>query len=108
MSFVPNTSGNYSSNLYTGGRGTRKTRKSSDGFYHIGNKTYKKMVGTRRVVFNENAHHTKGGLVKKDLMMNKHHRIVSRKKHNSAKREKRLEKYGYFAKKGTFGYVFRK
>jgi hypothetical protein len=30
---------------------------------------------------------------------------VSVKKHNTAKKEKRLEKYGYFAKKGKFGYV---
>jgi hypothetical protein len=32
-------------------------------------------------------------------------RIVSLKKHLTAKKEKRLEKYGYFAKKGKFGYV---
>jgi hypothetical protein len=32
-------------------------------------------------------------------------RIVSAKKHVTAKKEKRLEKYGYFAKKGKFGYV---
>ena len=37
--------------------------------------------------------------------MNKNGRIVSRKKHETAKKEKRLEKYGYFAKKGKFGYV---
>jgi hypothetical protein len=36
---------------------------------------------------------------------NKRGRWVSRKKHLSAKKEKRLEKHGYFAKKGTFGYV---
>ena len=38
-------------------------------------------------------------------MKNKHGEIVSRKKHLTAKREKRLEKHGYFAKKGKFGYV---
>jgi hypothetical protein len=37
--------------------------------------------------------------------MNKWNRIVSRKKHATAKKEKRLEKAGYFAKKGKFGYV---
>jgi hypothetical protein len=42
---------------------------------------------------------------KSDLMMNKWGRIVSEKKHNTAKKEKRLEKSGYFAKKGSFGYV---
>jgi len=38
-------------------------------------------------------------------MMNKNGRIVSRKKHATAKREKRLEKAGFFAKKGTFGFI---
>jgi len=37
--------------------------------------------------------------------MNKWRRIVSVKKYHTAKKEKRLEKYGYFAKKGKFGYV---
>ena len=32
-------------------------------------------------------------------------RWTSKKKHLSAKKEKRLEKHGYFAKKGKFGYV---
>ena len=40
--------------------------------------------------------------------MNKWGRIVSSKKHITAKKEKRLEKHGYFAKKGKFGYVKRK
>ena len=44
-------------------------------------------------------------VVKKDLTMNKWNRIVSVKKHKTAKKEKRLEKYGYFAEKGKFGYV---
>jgi hypothetical protein len=38
-------------------------------------------------------------------MMNKWGRIVSLVKHRTAKKEKRLEKAGYFAKKGKFGYV---
>ena len=40
--------------------------------------------------------------------MNGRGRIVSKKKYETAKKEKRLEKYGYFAKKGKFGYVKRK
>ena len=40
--------------------------------------------------------------------MNKWGRIVSADKHETSKKEKRLEKYGYFAKKGKFGYVKRK
>jgi hypothetical protein len=61
--------------------------------------------GSRAEVFHGNAKKTTGGLTKKDLMKNKHGEIVSRKKHVTAKREKRLEKYGYFAKKGKFGFV---
>jgi hypothetical protein len=61
--------------------------------------------GSRAEVFHGTAKKTTGGLTKKDLIKNKHGEIVSRKKHITAKREKRLEKYGYFAKKGKFGYV---
>jgi hypothetical protein len=61
--------------------------------------------GSRAEVFHGNAKKTTGGLTKKDLIKNKHGEIVSRKKHVTAKREKRLEKYGYFAKKGKFGFV---
>jgi len=38
-------------------------------------------------------------------LMNKWGHIVSAKKHATAKKEKRLEKHGYFAEKGKFGYV---
>lgn len=61
--------------------------------------------GSRAEVFHGTAKKTTGGLTKKDLIKNKHGEIVSRKKHLTAKREKRLEKHGYFAKKGQFGYV---
>ena len=66
---------------------------------------FKKTFGSRAEVFHGNAKKTTGGLMKKDLMKNKHGEIVSKKKHLTAKKEKRLEKYGYFAKKGKFGYV---
>tara|TARA_Y100000816_G_C26091980_1_gene577218 strand:+ start:644 stop:916 length:273 start_codon:yes stop_codon:yes gene_type:complete len=62
-------------------------------------------LGSRREVFNGTAKRTSGGLEKKHLLKNKYGRIVSRKKHATAKREKRLVKYGYGAKKGKFGYV---
>jgi hypothetical protein len=64
-----------------------------------------KTFGSRAEVFHGNAKKTTGGLTKKDLIKNKNGQIVSRKKHLTAKKEKRLEKYGYFAKKGKFGYV---
>jgi hypothetical protein len=66
---------------------------------------FKKTIGTRAEVYHGTARRTSGGLTKGELMMNKHGRIVSKKKHNTAKREMRLVKYGFVTKKGKFGYV---
>jgi len=68
---------------------------------------FDKAEGSRAEVHHGTAKHTSGGLEKKDLMKNKWGRIVSLKKHKTAKKEKRLEKAGYFAKKGSFGVVKR-
>ena len=64
-----------------------------------------KTFGSRAEVFHGTAKKTSGGLEKRDLLKNKHGEIVSRKKHLTAKKEKRLEKFGYFTKKGKFGFV---
>lgn len=64
-----------------------------------------KTFGSRAEVFHGTCKKTSGGLEKKDLMKNKHGEIVSRKKHLTAKKEKRLEKFGYFTQKGKFGFV---
>ena len=66
-----------------------------------------KTFGSRAEVFHGNAKKTTGGLTKSDLLQNKHGEIVSRKKSIAAKKEKRLEKAGYFTKKGVFGFVKR-
>lgn len=66
---------------------------------------FSQTVGSRAQVWHGTAKHTSGGLEKKDLMKNKNDRIVSRAKHNSAKKEMRLVKYGYGTKKGKFGFV---
>lgn len=79
--------------------------RGEDGYYTIDGKKYKELFGSRIQVWNGTAYKTEGELTRKDLMMNKWNRIVSVKKHKTAKKEKRLEKYGYFAKKGKFGYV---
>ena len=61
------------------------------------------MIGSRTQVMNGTAHHTKGGLTKKQLMYNKHGRIVSRKKHTMGKKTiKHLYKLGFKPKKGSF------
>lgn len=65
----------------------------------------KRNIGSRAEVYHGTATKTSGGLTKKDLIKNKLGRIVSKKKFMTAKKEKRLEKYGFFAKKGKFGYV---
>jgi len=61
------------------------------GVYNIKGKKYIKLIGSRAEVYHGSAFKTAGGLQKKDIMMNKNGRIVSVKKHNTAKKEKRLE-----------------
>tara|TARA_A100001015_G_scaffold111359_1_gene123615 strand:- start:2326 stop:2631 length:306 start_codon:yes stop_codon:yes gene_type:complete len=84
---------------------TNKITRGSDGLYHIKGKTYRFLEGSRVQVMNNNAYKTSGGLTRDKLMKNKRGYIVSKAKHNTAKKEKRLEKAGYFTKKGHFGYV---
>jgi hypothetical protein len=67
--------------------------------------TFEQTTGTRAQVWHGTAKKTSGGLTKTALMMNKHGRIVSRKKHNTAKKEKRLVKAGFLTKKGQFGFI---
>jgi hypothetical protein len=67
--------------------------------------TFQRTIGTRAQVWHGTAKKTKGGLMKSCLMMNKRGRIVSRKKHNTAKRDNRLVKAGFLTKKGHFGFV---
>jgi hypothetical protein len=84
---------------------TNRPHRHEDGKYHLHGKTYKELFGSRQQVWHGTAYKTTGGLTKSDLMMNKWGRIVSSAKHATAKKEKRLQKFGYFAEKGKFGYV---
>lgn len=63
----------------------------------------KQRVGSRAQVMHGTAHHTSGGLTKKDLKMNKWGRIVSKAKSMKAKKENRLSKLGFKTQKGKFG-----
>ena len=83
----------------------KRPTRHDDGKYHVHGHTYKELIGSRQQVFNKTAYKTPGGLTKSHLMMNKSGRIVSALKHKTAKKEKRLEKAGYFAEKGKFGFV---
>ena len=79
--------------------------KSSNGKYAVSGKSFELLTGTRAQVWHETAYKTSGGLTKHDLFKNKAGRIVSKAKHNSAKKEMRLVKAGYGTKKGKFGFV---
>jgi len=83
----------------------KRHHRHEDGMYHINGQKYELLEGSRAQVWHGTAHKTAGGLIRSHLLKNKHGRIVSKKKHNTAKREKRLEKHGYTAKKGKFGAV---
>lgn len=62
-------------------------------------------IGSRAQVFHGNAKQTSGGLTCKNLVMNKHGRIVSRKLSKLAGNGKRLRDAGYTTVKGKFGAV---
>ena len=83
----------------------KRIQKHEDGTYHVHGKKFDILEGSRAQVWHGTAYKTNGGLTKSHLMMNKHGRIVSSVKHRTAKKEKRLEKAGYFTKKGKFGAV---
>ena len=79
--------------------------KSAQGKYVVKGRSFEVLLGTRAQVWHGTAYKTTGGLCKPDLIQNKHGRIVSKAKHSTAKREKRLVKAGFGTKKGKFGFV---
>jgi hypothetical protein len=83
----------------------KKHMKAADGKYHIHGHKYDVLEGSRAQVWHGTAHQTSGGLTKLHIMMNKNGRIVSKRKHATAKREKRLVKAGFLTKKGQFGFI---
>jgi DVNP family len=83
---------------------SRRT-KHNDGLFHINGHKYREIHGSRVKVMNGTAYETNGGLRKSDLKYNKAGRIVSILKSKTAKKERRLEKAGYFTEKGKFGFV---
>jgi hypothetical protein len=81
--------------------------KSSDGKYVVLGKKFDMLIGSRAQVWHHTAYKTTGGLTRMHLLQNKNGRIVSKKKHATAKKEKRLVKAGFVTKKGVFGSVKR-
>ena len=84
----------------------RICKRAEGGGYMIKGKHYNKCVGSRAEVGHGTAYKTSGGLTKSKLL-HRRGRWVSKSLSNRAKRERRLEKAGYFTKKGKFGFVKR-
>ena len=80
-------------------------KKGPDGKYLIKGKKYEIIEGRRAKEWHGTAYEKRGRIKKHHLRMNKHGYIVSISKSNTAAKEKRLEKAGYFTKKGKVGYV---
>ena len=86
-------------------RKDRKDRKEGENM--MGGATV--TVGSKAQVFHGTAHHTKGGLTRKDLIRNKRGKIVSRKQAAAGKKAySRLVKAGFKPKKGHFKLFTRK
>ena len=85
----------------------KRHEKHADGYYHIHDNKYKLIRGSRAQVIHGTAYKTDGtpGLKKENLRYNKSKKIVSKHKSDKAKIDNRLEKHGYYAKKGKFGAV---
>ena len=83
----------------------KRILKDDNGMYNVGGKSYPILIGSRQQVGHGTAYKTSGQLTKKDLIQTKNGRWRSLSKHKSAKKERRLEKAGYYTKKGKFGYV---
>ena len=80
----------------------KRPHMGADGMYLIAGKKYEMVRGSRAQVWHGTAYKTTGGLTKDKLLMNKHGRIVSKKKHQTEKKRGQLAKLGFKPKKGTF------
>jgi len=81
----------------------RRTLKNS----HASGKSFPILIGSRAQVGHGTAYKTTGGLTRKDVKQNKWGKWVSAKKSTQARKDRRLQKHGFFAKKGKFGFVRR-
>lgn len=79
--------------------------KRVNGKYLVKGKKYEQLVGSRAQVWHHTAYKTSGDLTRDQLHQNKAGRIVSKKKHFTAKKENRLVKAGYRTRKGHFGFI---
>ena len=68
--------------------------KNTNGTYNIEGQVFKKLYGTREEVWDGTSYKTTGYLIKKDLMLNKLGKIVSKKKAHMETLNKRFETFG--------------
>jgi hypothetical protein len=88
----------------------RNWKRTSDGGVMVAGKKYDILVGSRAQVWHGTAYKTNPGkkaLTKKHLMQKKNGKIVSRKKSQTAKKQKHLGKYIDLARKNR-GKKFQK
>ena len=81
----------------------RRILRGEDGNYHVGDKSFPNLIGSRQQVGHQTAYKTPGGLTIDGLIQTKDGRWRSRKKHFSAKSDNRLVKSGWGTRKGVFG-----
>lgn len=77
----------------------RRIDRSADGFYHVDGIKYPKLFGTRQEVWDRVAYKTTGCLLKRDLLINKYGKVVSKSKFISSKLDDRLHKVNEQKKK---------
>jgi hypothetical protein len=81
---IPSPSKSYDS-LIIETKSLRRMHPQKDGLFHINNKTYSKLFGSREEVWNEIAYKTRGLLTKDKLVKNKENKIVSKSKFITSK-----------------------
>ena len=71
----------------------KKYNKQKDGYYHIHEKKYEKLNGSRNEVWENIAYRTTGGLIKEDLLENQNGKIISKNKHIDSTANNHLAAY---------------
>jgi hypothetical protein len=71
----------------------KKYNKQKDGYYHIHEKKYEKLNGSRNEVWENIAYRTNGGLIKEDLLENQNGKIISKNKHIDSTANNHLAAY---------------
>jgi len=69
----------------------KRLSRRPDGFFHVEGFKYKQCFGSREEVWNRVAYKTTGRLTFQDLMMNKHGKIISKKKFITEKESNRFQ-----------------